>query len=92
MGYVPGNWTTTQGYIGFTYDMKIEFPTPFLTKPDGSVDISSNLTLHRAKFNLGPSGYYSSILERKGRADYIQNFDSSSTHTFDLNQYTEYNF
>ena len=87
MGYIQGDWSSTGGYLGFTYDMKIEFPTPYLNKPDGSIDIASNLTLHRAKFSLGPSGYYSSVLERKGRADYIEDYNSSSTHTFDLNAY-----
>ena len=87
---VPGNWSTSTVYIGFSYDMMIEFPQVYMSRAQGQgvvQDTNSPLTIHRTKFSLGPSGYYSTVLERKGRADYIQNHESSSNHAFNLNAY-----
>ena len=87
---LTGDWSSTAATIGFTYDMEVEFPHVYLFKPAGDInvaDLTADLNIHRVTFNFGPSGYYSTILQRKGRADYTQDFESSNTHTFNLNQY-----
>ena len=87
---ITGNWSTSTVYLGYTYDMMVEFPQIFLTKQEGKgsiQDTNSALTVHRTKFAMGPSGYYSTVLQRKGRSDYIQDHESSSNHTFNLNAY-----
>jgi len=88
--YVEGNWQGQVGVLGFTYDMEVEFPVIYFKKPGQSgtvADLTSQLTVHRSQFSLGPSGYFSTVLKRKGRTDYVQNFNASTTHTFNLNQY-----
>ena len=45
--------------VGYNYDMLVELPTTYPTQANGeniSSDAISNLTLHRMKFQLGPSG------------------------------------
>tara|TARA_R100000458_G_C8275633_1_gene250757 strand:- start:392 stop:3382 length:2991 start_codon:yes stop_codon:yes gene_type:complete len=87
---VEGNWVGSTAVIGFTYDMSVEFPSVYVTKPAGDkeiADLTANLNIHRVKFTFGPTGYHSTVLSRKGVADYTENHPSSMTHTFKLNQY-----
>tara|TARA_R100000458_G_scaffold59218_1_gene69158 strand:- start:1207 stop:4176 length:2970 start_codon:yes stop_codon:yes gene_type:complete len=89
-GYVQGNWMSTNAVIGFTYDMQVDFPSIYMTKNVGNEvlsDQAASLTVHRSKFNFGPTGYYSTILERKGRSDFIIDYTSNSDHTFLPNTY-----
>ena len=87
---IQGNWSSSTVHLGYTYDMMVEFPQIFLTKQEGKgsiQDTNSALTVHRTKFSMGPSGYYSTVLQRKGRSDYVQNHESSKNHSFNLNAY-----
>ena len=84
--YPTGNTCT----IGLTYDMEVEFPAVYVTKPVGDshvADLTSNLNIHRSTFNFGPTGSFSTVLQRKGRSDYIQTHEASNNHTFKFNQY-----
>ena len=100
IGIIKGDWTdTTQvgnyhqnflpGWLGFGYDMELKLPQIYPTKKTGSgytADISSNVTIHRCKFSMGPSGAFSVKVIDKDyitpRRDYTHVFESDSTNTF----------
>ena len=87
---LKGDWSSTTATIGFTYDMEVEFPSVYVTKPVGDselADLTAHLNIHRSTLDFGPTGYFSTVLERKGRADFVQNYEASNNHTFKLNQY-----
>ena len=70
--------------------MEVEFPSVYVTKPVGDselADLTAHLNIHRSTLDFGPTGYFSTVLERKGRADFVQNYEASNNHTFKLNQY-----
>ena len=77
---LPGDWTEhTNTFIGYKYEMEVEFPTIYLTSLQGDVvrsDTRSSLILHRNKINLGASGLYQTILKRKGKSTYTEDHES----------------
>ena len=54
--------------------MELEFPTIYRTQQSGEswrADVQANLVIHRAKLNLGGTGSFDTILERRCKPDYI---------------------
>ena len=88
---IVGDWSSSTVYLGYTYDMTVEFPHVYLdrrSEAQGTIqDTNSPLTVHRTKFTFGPTGYYSTVLQRKGRDDYVQFHESSENHSFNKNEY-----
>ena len=77
---VPGDWSTGTFYIGYLYEYSVHFPTLYLTRQQGEQsksDVNSSLVIHRIKLNFGKSGLYSTTLQRVGKADYTETYESS---------------
>ena len=76
---LEGNWADTRLMIGYEFDMDVEFPTIFYQKSEGEKvrsDTRSALIVHRVKFDLGPVGVYDTLIERKGKPDYVHLYES----------------
>ena len=87
---VKGDWSTSTVYAGYTYDMKVEFPIPYLKQSEGDAvraDTRSSTIIHRVDLNLGPTGYHQTRLKRKRRNDWIQNHEASLNYGFEENRY-----
>ena len=83
---LKGDWATnvtTQNplHIGYVYDYQVTFPKfyPFKSGGEGKVqsDVNSSLTLHRVKLHFGKLGTYETTLERVGKTDYTELYESS---------------
>ena len=78
---VPGDWSTGTFYIGYLYEYSIYFPTFYLTQTQGQQsksDVNSSLVVHRIKLNFGKSGLYETTLQRTGKADYSETYESAA--------------
>ncbi len=87
---VKGDWSTSTVYAGYTYDMKVELPVPYLKQSDGEsvrADTRASTIIHRVDLNLGPTGYHQTRLKRKRRNDWIQNHEASLNYGFEENRY-----
>jgi hypothetical protein len=87
---VKGDWSTSTVYAGYTYDMKVEFPVPYLKQSEGEsvrADTRASTIIHRVDLNLGPTGYHQTRLKRKRRNDWIQNHEASLNYGFEENRY-----
>jgi len=76
---VPGKWTDTYT-IGYIYPYEVKLPTLYPTKAQGgasSADVNSSLVLHRVKFHFGKVGLYETTLERVGKNDYTEVYEST---------------
>ena len=76
--HLPGDWTKSSPQLGYLYEMLVEFPTIYPQKKSGESvrsDVRSSLIVHRIKLNLEDAGVYTSTLERKGKPDYIQQYE-----------------
>ena len=85
-----GNWSTSTVYGGYTYDMKVEFPVPYLKQSEGDAvraDTRASTIIHRVDLNLGPTGYHQTRLKRKRRNDWIQDHEASLNYGFEENRY-----
>ena len=83
---VPGEWTDTY-HIGYIYDYSIKFPTLFVTKAQGqgvNADVNSSLVIHRIKLHFGKIGLYETTLERIGKTDYTEVYESSELDEYDV--------
>ena len=78
---VPGDWSTGTFYIGYLYEYLVHFPTFYLNQTQGQrsrSDVNSSLVLHRIKLNFGKSGLYETTLQRTGKADYSETYESAA--------------
>ena len=78
---VPGDWSTGTFYIGYLYEYLVHFPTFYLNQTQGQQsksDVNSSLVLHRIKLNFGKSGLYETTLQRTGKADYSETYESAA--------------
>ena len=78
---VPGDWSTGTFYIGYLYEYLVHFPTFYLTQTKGQQsksDVNSSLVVHRIKLNFGKSGLYETTLQRTGKADYSETYESAA--------------
>ena len=78
---VPGDWSTGTFYIGYLYEYLVHFPTFYLNQTRGQQsksDVNSSLVVHRIKLNFGKSGLYETTLQRTGKADYSETYESAA--------------
>jgi len=78
---VPGDWSTGTFYIGYLYEYSVAFPTLYMTKTQGQQtksDVNSSLVIHRIKLNFGKSGLYETTLQRTGKTDYTEVYESAA--------------
>ena len=76
---VPGNWQGATLTIGYLYPYQVKLPTLYPTKVEGqraTADVNSSLVLHRVKFHFGKIGLYETTLERVGKNDYTEVYES----------------
>ena len=84
---VPGDWSTGTFYIGYLYEYSVHFPTFYLTSPRGEAskaDVNSSLVIHRVKLNFGKSGLYTTTLQRAGKTDYSETYESSFANSYNV--------
>lgn len=77
-----GDWTDDPLALGYTFNMRIEFPTIYPTGKSGmsgalQSDTRGYLTLNRIKLTLGDSGYYEAVLKSFGRSDRTLIFENA---------------
>ena len=92
---IPGNWTITDNnkaynlILGYLFDMEVKFPTIYKLDNQGEnrwrADLQSSLVIHRTKFSLGPTGVYTFTLERVGKPDYTETFESKQADAYYAN-------
>ena len=76
---VPGNWQGVTLTIGYLYPYEVKFPTFYATRQEGQsnrADVNSSLVLHRLKLHFGKIGLYETTLERVGKNDYTEVYES----------------
>ena len=77
---LPGNWSGVTLTIGYIYPYEVKFPTFYPTQQQGNnsrADVNSSLVLHRIKFHFGKIGLYETTLERVGKNDYTEVYEST---------------
>ena len=88
---VEGDWATNVTssnplHIGYLYEYSVKFPRFYRTTPtpQGSfrADTRANLVVHRIKLNFGKIGLYATTLDRVGKLQYTDVYESS-----DLDEY-----
>jgi hypothetical protein len=83
---LPGNWSSATLTIGYIYPYEVKLPTLYPSKIDGqrsTADINSSLVLHRVKFHFGKIGLYETTLERVGKNDYTEIYESTELDEYD---------
>ena len=76
---IEGDWTGQDFLLGYLYDMEVELPKFYVTQQSGDrfvSDVQSNLVVHRVKFNFGPLGAYQTTLQRVGKSDFTETYES----------------
>ena len=83
---VPGNWSGVTLTIGYIYPYQVKFPTIYPPKASGektAADVNSSLVLHRIKLHFGKIGLYETTLERVGKPDYTEVYESTELDEYD---------
>ena len=86
---LPGDWSSNTVQVGYLFDMELEFPTIYRTQQSGESwrsDVQANLVIHRAKLNLGGTGSFDTILERRGKPDYTETWEIGIADKYRSNQ------
>ena len=84
---LPGNWSGVTLTIGYIYPYQVKIPTLYPTKVDGArstADVNSSLVIHRVKFHFGKIGLYETTLERVGKSDYTEVYESAILDEYDV--------
>jgi len=77
---VPGDWSSATLTIGYIYPYEVKFPTFYYTRQVGEnarSDVNASLVLHRIKLHFGKIGLYETTLERVGKTDYTEIYEST---------------
>ena len=90
---LDGDWSSATSsaplYIGYLFDYEVKFPKfyPFKSGGEGKVqsDVNSSLVLHRIKIHFGKVGSYKTTLERVGKGDYTEEYESSILDLYTTN-------
>ena len=91
---LQGDWSNTGDtplplHIGYVYNYEVKFPKfyPFKSGGEGKVqsDVNSSLVLHRIKLHFGKLGTYETTLERVGKTDYTEVYESSILDLYSTN-------
>ena len=83
---LPGNWSGVTLTIGYIYPYEVKLPTIYPTRAQGSAsaaDVNASLVLHRVKFHFGKIGLYETTLERVGKNDYTEIYESTELDEYD---------
>ncbi len=83
---LPGQWTDTY-VIGYLYPYEVKFPTFYPTRREGNssrADVNSSLVLHRIKLHFGKIGLYETTLERLGKLDYTEVYESTELDEYNV--------
>ena len=84
---VPGDWSTGSFTIGYLYEYLVEFPRIYPKKQVGEqsrADVNSSLVIHRLKLHFGKIGLYETTLERVGKDDYTEVYESSILDEYEV--------
>ena len=84
---LPGDWSGVTLTIGYIYPYQVKIPTLYPTKIEGqrsTADVNSSLVLHRVKFHFGKIGLYETTLERVGKTDYTEVYESTQLDEYDV--------
>ena len=87
---VEGDWATNVTssnplHIGYLYEYSVKFPRIYRVSLDGQrvrSDTRASLVVHRIKLNFGKIGLYATTLDRVGKLQYTDVYESS-----DLDEY-----
>lgn len=77
---MKGDWSQTDLVVGYPFEMKVEFPTIFMTKEDGKQVISdtrSYLTVHRIKMQLADIGLFTLTATAPSKKDRVFQWEMS---------------
>ena len=83
---LPGNWSGATLTIGYIYPYEVKLPTLYPSKIEGArstADVNSSLVLHRVKFHFGKIGLYETTLERVGKNDYTEIYESTELDEYE---------
>ena len=83
---LPGNWSGATLTIGYIYPYQVKLPTIYPTRSQNNVsrsDVNSSLVLHRVKFHFGKIGLYETTLERIGKNDYTEIYESTELDEYE---------
>jgi len=86
---VPGNWQGVTLRIGYLYEYLVKFPRIYPTKTEGErsiSDVNSSLVIHRLKLHFGKIGLYETTLERVGKDDYTEVYESTILDSYDASR------
>jgi hypothetical protein len=84
---VPGDWSGVTLTIGYIYEYSVKFPRVYYTRTEGQrflSDVNSSLVLHRVKFHFGKVGLYETTLERVGKTDYTEVYESTILDEYEV--------
>ena len=84
---IPGDWSSATLTIGYIYPYEVKFPTFYYTKQEGESsrsDVNASLVLHRIKFHFGKIGLYETTLERVGKTDYTEVYESTELDEYNV--------
>ena len=80
---VPGNEPALT--FGYAYTMQIDFPRFYVQKMAGERTVNEergSLVVHRIKPSFGRLGQYETTVKRTGKADYVDDFTSSTYNQY----------
>jgi len=83
---LPGQWTDSY-VIGYLYPYEVKFPTFYATRREGNssrADVNSSLILHRIKLHFGKIGLYETTLERIGKTNYTEVYESTELDEYNV--------
>ena len=84
---LPGDWSGVTLTIGYLYEYLVAFPTLYLARAQGQSsrsDVNSSLVVHRIKLHFGKIGLYETTLERVGKSDYTEVYESTELDEYDV--------
>ena len=84
---VPGDWSGVTLTIGYIYPYEVKLPTFYVTRQEGNSnrsDVNASLVLHRVKFHFGKIGLYETTIERTGKPDYTEVYESTELDEYDV--------
>ena len=84
---LPGDWSGVTLKIGYIYEYNVKLPRIYPTTQQGEStrsDLNSSLVVHRVKFHFGKIGLYETTLERVGKQDYKEVYESSILDEYDV--------
>ena len=84
---LPGDWSGVTLTIGYIYEYSVKFPRVYYTRTEGQrflSDVNSSLVVHRVKFHFGKVGLYETTLERVGKTDYTEVYESTILDEYDV--------